>query len=312
MSISRRLLLVHAHPDDELLATGVTLAQRAAEGVDVHVLTCTLGDEGEIIPPSLAHLAADRDDTLGAYRREELARALARVGVTGHVLGESELGRGRATYRDSGMAGTPSMDHPRALCGAPLAQVASAVGAVIADLAPDVVVTYDARGGYDHPDHIRVHQATCAAVAALPAHSRPSLYAVVVRRSDAVADRAWVATHAPADQGLDLTPAEASYPPGVVDDAMVTCDVEGSAQALATRDAALAEHATQVRVGQGWYALSNNVAARLARRDSFVLLDPESGRPVAAPPQATRADGTDGVNNPHGTDGTDGTAGARP
>ncbi|HYB17853.1 MAG TPA: PIG-L family deacetylase, partial [Streptosporangiaceae bacterium] len=80
----RRLLLVHAHPDDESIYTGATMARYAAEGARVTLVTCTLGELGEIIPPSLAHLAADREDRLGEYRIGELAAACAALGVTDH------------------------------------------------------------------------------------------------------------------------------------------------------------------------------------------------------------------------------------
>ena len=74
-----RLLFVHAHPDDETLATGIGIAWALQQGHDVDVLTCTLGDEGEVIPPRLAYLVATRDDSLWAHRRGELGRAMARL-----------------------------------------------------------------------------------------------------------------------------------------------------------------------------------------------------------------------------------------
>lgn len=282
---ARTLLFVHAHPDDETLATGVTLAQRSLEGADVHVLTCTLGDEGEVIPPELAHHLPALDDTLGEYRRHELRDAMATLVVVEHVIGEDVLGPGRAAYRDSGMAGTPSMDDPRALCRVALTEVAEAIGDHLAALRPDVVVTYDPRGGYDHPDHVRVHDATCAAVAALPVERRPPLWAIVVRRGRAVADRDWLATHAPDDQRLLLPGPDDPYPPNVVADDLVAWDVAGDPEALTRRDAALRAHETQVRVGDGWYALSNDIAARLAAVESYVPLDPETGAlaPVSGP-----------------------------
>ena len=81
-------MFVHAHPDDETLTTGVTMGAYAARGHDVHLLTCTLGEEGEVIPPALAHLGAGRDDTLGPWRREELRAAMSVLGVSHSVLGE--------------------------------------------------------------------------------------------------------------------------------------------------------------------------------------------------------------------------------
>ncbi|WP_219107466.1 PIG-L family deacetylase [Austwickia sp. TVS 96-490-7B] len=281
-SARRTLLFVHAHPDDETLATGVTLAQRVLDGDDVHVLTMTLGDEGEIIPADLAHHAADQQDTLGSYRRGELAAAMTAIGATSHVLGETDTGT--ATYRDSGMAGTPSMEHPRALCGAPLAQVGAAIGAVLAELAPDVVVTYDPRGGYDHPDHLRTHQATCVAVAALPPDRRPALWAVVVDQDQARQDRAWLSEHAPSDRDLILLAQDDPYPPGVVPSAMISWKVTGSPQALDRRDAALRAHATQVQLGAGWHALSNHIAARSGDTECYVRLDPDTTELVPAVP----------------------------
>src|SRR5438067_12801430 len=103
----RRLLLVHAHPDDESINNGVTMARYVAEGAHVTLVTCTLGEEGEVIPPELAHLTADRDDTLGRHRIGELAAAMAQLGVSDHRF----LG-GPGRYRDSGMMGVPQNDRP--------------------------------------------------------------------------------------------------------------------------------------------------------------------------------------------------------
>src|SRR5690606_1118501 len=100
VSSPARLLFVHAHPDDETLATGGTIAHYAARpDVEVTLVTCTLGEEGEVIPAELALLAADHADQLGGYRIGELARACAALGVTDHRF----LG-GPGRWRDSGMA----------------------------------------------------------------------------------------------------------------------------------------------------------------------------------------------------------------
>ena len=106
----RRLLLVHAHPDDESIGTGATMARYAAEGAQVTLVTCTLGELGEIIPPSLAHLAADRESRLGEYRIGELEAACAELGVTDHRF----LG-GPGRWRDSGMMGTAGQRRPALL-----------------------------------------------------------------------------------------------------------------------------------------------------------------------------------------------------
>ncbi len=280
----RRMLVVHAHPDDETLATGVLIARRALEGQDVHVLTCTLGDEGEIIPPELAHLGSHRDDTLGAYRRGELGRAVAALGAHVHVLGEDELGRGKSRYRDSGMAGTASMKDPRVLAQAPMKQVADDIAAHIRAIRPDVVVTYDERGGYGHPDHIRVHHAVCAAVHSLPEQERPPLWAVVTPYSEAVNDRAWAAAHTPRGRGLTFLLEDAPLPAGVVPDDAAPWRVAGPPEAWNRRDAALREHATQAEVGDGWFALSNRIVSRLVLAEWYAPMDPETGRLLKVSP----------------------------
>ena len=274
------LLFVHAHPDDETLATGVALAHYARAGAAVHVLTCTLGDEGEVIPAELAHLAPDRDDTLGPYRRGELRDTMRTLGVHERVLGEDPESLTGAAYRDSGMAGTDENNDERALCRAPLAEVAEAIREHIAALRPDAVVTYDATGGYGHPDHIRVHEATRAAVAGLPEQDRPPLFVTLVPSDVAASDRDWLREHVPASPQHDIVTipsANDPYPPSVVDPALITHVVEGSADDLALRDQALRHHRTQVSVYDGFYALSNDIAARLARAEYFALVDPETG-----------------------------------
>jgi N-acetyl-1-D-myo-inositol-2-amino-2-deoxy-alpha-D-glucopyranoside deacetylase len=149
----RRLLLVHAHPDDESIYTGATMAAYAAAGTQVTLVTCTLGELGEIIPPSLAHLAAGDGARLGEYRIGELAAACAALGVTDHRF----LG-GPGRWRDSGMMGTAGNDDPRSFWRADMDQAADALLDVIGEVRPQVLVTYDARGAYGHPDHIQAHR----------------------------------------------------------------------------------------------------------------------------------------------------------
>ncbi len=149
----QRLLLVHAHPDDESIGTGATMAKYAASGAHVTLVTCTLGELGEIIPPGLAALAADRDDQLGGYRIGELTAACQALGVTDHrYLG----GPGR--WRDSGMIGTSGNDDPRSFWQADVEEAATALAAVIREVRPQVMVTYDDDGFYGHPDHIQAHR----------------------------------------------------------------------------------------------------------------------------------------------------------
>lgn len=288
---------MHAHPDDETLTTGVTMAAYAAVGHDVHVLTCTLGEEGEVIPPALAYLSADREDILGSWRREELRAAMLVLGVSHAVLGE---GRGVASrYRDSGMAGTPSATRPDAFARADVEEAAVMVAAHIRALRPDVVVTYDKHGGYAHPDHIQTHRVTMKALVMLAAEAQadaatvagPLVYAIATPQSWAVQDRAWLNDHVPPkDSDCTLLQANAPYPPSVVSDELVTHSVDGPGPAAIQRRA-LSWHATQVTLHDGYYALSNHIAVRLGGREGFARLDPSSGELVAAARGTTRHTG---------------------
>jgi N-acetyl-1-D-myo-inositol-2-amino-2-deoxy-alpha-D-glucopyranoside deacetylase len=285
------LLFVHAHPDDETLTTGLALAHYARVGIPVHVLTCTLGEEGEVIPPELAHLDASHDDTLGPYRREELRSAMAVLGVTHEVLGEDPTSGTASLYRDSGMAGTPSAQHPRAFVNANLAEAAEQVRAVVRRLRPVAVVTYDREGGYRHPDHIQTHRVTCAAVAGLPSQERPVLYAVLTPRSWAREDREWLAAHSTEPQ-WSLPDPDGEYPPSVVEDELVTHELLVPAS-VPVQAQALREHATQVTVAPDGltYALSNDIAARLPGREGFAALDPATGELAAHPGPGPRHTG---------------------
>lgn len=162
----QRLLLVHAHPDDETIGTGATMALYAAQGRSVTLVTCTAGEMGEVLVPELAHLAADQEDRLGEHRKGEIADALAILGVTDHRW----LG-GFGKYRDSGMqwhddgyAVAADDTHHNAFWNADLEQAANDLVSIIREVKPQVVVTYNPFGGYGHPDHIQAHRVTMYAV----------------------------------------------------------------------------------------------------------------------------------------------------
>lgn len=273
-----RLLFVHAHPDDETLATGVAILHHVAQGDDVHVLTCTLGEEGEVIPADLAHLEGAEGDPLATHRREELTGAVSVLGVTHHYLGAADEG-GRPAYRDSGMVGSAAFEHPRAFAGADFLEVAALMRATISEIAPDVVVTYDAEGGYGHPDHIRVHDAVRGALAEDP--SAPTLFVALTPRSWVVEDREWLATHVPPEAGYAVPSPSDPMAPSVVDDTDVTHAVVDP-DVVVRQQEALGFHATQVVVGDGWFALSNDIASRLAGREGYAVLDPTTGDLIAS------------------------------
>ncbi|MFF3515517.1 N-acetyl-1-D-myo-inositol-2-amino-2-deoxy-alpha-D-glucopyranoside deacetylase [Streptomyces sp. NPDC002573] len=275
----RRLLLVHAHPDDESINNGATMARYAAEGARVTLVTCTLGEEGEVIPPELAHLAPDRDDALGPYRAGELAAAMKELGVTDHRF----LG-GPGRYRDSGMMGAPQNRRPGAFWSADLDEAAGHLVAVVREVRPQVLVTYDPNGGYGHPDHIQAHRvAVRAAELAADPGFRPELGAVWDipkvywnRTPRSVATSAF----ARLGEALGSTPfARAALlddVPGVVDDPMVTTEIDGTDFAAA-KAAAMRAHATQIEVAQPWFALSNALAQPLFTTEYYELARGERG-----------------------------------
>lgn len=151
-----RVIAVHAHPDDEAISTGGALANLARRGADVTVITCTLGEEGEVIGKPYAHLIADQADQLGGFRIRELTNALAILNVRGLFLG------GAGAFRDSGMVGSPAHDNPRAFVNSGDRAV-ELLGKIFSDIRPHLVITYGPDGGYGHPDHIRAHEITHAA-----------------------------------------------------------------------------------------------------------------------------------------------------
>jgi len=268
---SPRLLFVHAHPDDETLTTGATIAHYVARGAQVQVVTCTLGEEGEVIGPDLQLLVAAEADQLGGYRMAERAAACAALGVADHrYLG----GAGR--WRDSGMAlagygvrATARLAlHPRAF-SAPEAFAAEveALVAVLEEVRPQVVVSYAADGGYGHPDHVRAHEITKAAVAEVPARL---LYAVVGRGT---LDAGLAALRA-----VPFRMPVADELPSVPDAAITTrLDVRDQ---HARRIAAMRAHATQVVVApdERSFAMSNGVAQPVLPVEEYIAVD---GRPSA-------------------------------
>jgi LmbE family N-acetylglucosaminyl deacetylase len=149
MSKQQTLLFVGAHPDDETFGIGGTLAQYAAAGVKVYYACATRGEAGIADPEHMKGYA-----TPGDMRWAELKCASRTLGLADVIY----LG-----YRDSGMSGSEDNKHPQALVAAPIDQVAGRVVKVIRELKPEVVITSDPIGGYRHPDHITIHNATVRA-----------------------------------------------------------------------------------------------------------------------------------------------------
>lgn len=262
-----RLLFVHAHPDDETITTGATIAHYVARGAQVQVITCTLGEEGEVIGDEWAQLAVDHADQLGGYRVAELTAALAALGVDRpRYLG----GAGR--WRDSGMAGTPARAQERFVDG-DFAEQTRVLAAAIDELRPHVVVTYDPNGGYGHPDHIHTHRVTMAAVEQASWRA-PKLYWTV---TSATALAAGLSDMGDVPDGWIRVSADDLPQFGFADDAIdAALDL---APHSAARVEALRAHATQVTVAPDGrsFALSNNLALPVDSTEYYVLVAGDAG-----------------------------------
>lgn len=264
-----RLLFVHAHPDDETINNGVTMAHYAALGAEVAVVTCTLGEEGEVIDDRWTHLAVDEADQLGGYRIAELTEALRSLG-----LGQPRFLGGAGRWRDSGMVGTPPRRHTR-FVDADFDEAVAELAAVIIELRPHVVVTYDPDGGYGHPDHIQTHRVTTAAVtAAAPTWQVPKFYWTVMSSSAFRASMAGIGDEDVLPDWIRLTPDGAA---GSTDD-QITTVVEALDRLPAKADA-IAAHATQIFLGptRRAFVLSNKIVLPVLGAEHYVLVQGELG-----------------------------------
>ena len=276
LDVPRRLLAVHAHPDDETIGNGVTMARYAAEGAHVTLVTCTLGEEGEVLVPDLVHLAADKEDRLGEHRISELATAMEALGVRDHRF----LG-GPGRYRDSGMMGLPTNDRPDCFWQADVDEAAWLLVDVIREVRPQVLLTYDDNGGYGHPDHIQAHRVATRAVELAAGPDGPgepwqvqkvywgampeSLLRDGLRRLREVGDTSF--------EGMD---PDGELPDFVVPDELVTTAIDGTAF-VGAKLAAMRAHATQITVDGPFFALSNNLGDHVWGIEHYRLAAGELG-----------------------------------
>ncbi|MER7925075.1 MULTISPECIES: N-acetyl-1-D-myo-inositol-2-amino-2-deoxy-alpha-D-glucopyranoside deacetylase [unclassified Streptomyces] len=267
---ARRLLLVHAHPDDESINNGATMAKYAAEGAHVTLVTCTLGERGEVIPPALRHLSGT---ALAEERERELTAAMKALGVSDHRL----LG-GPGSYRDSGMMGTPDNDDPDCFWQADLDEAAGHLVEVIRETRPQVLITYDPDGGYGHPDHIQAHRVAMRA-AELAADAGQSIAKVYWNRVPRTVVEAGFARLRDVLPELPFAETAAvDDVPGVVDDGRITAVIDGTAYADA-KTAAMRAHATQIEVAPDapYFALSNDLAQPIFPTEYYELVRGEPG-----------------------------------
>ena len=282
-----RLLLVHAHPDDESIGQGATMAKYVAEGRGVTLVTCTAGEMGEILVPELAHLAADQEDKLGEHRRGEIADAMEVLGVTDHRW----LG-GFQTYRDSGMkwhedgyAIPADTIHDNAFWHADLTEAADHLVRVIREVQPQVLVTYDQFGGYGHPDHIQAHRVAmyAAQLAAVPSYARdlgePWDIAKIYwgAMSETRMRESLRALRAAGDtttfEGMD---PEGQLPPFVTSDDNLSACIDGSDHLVKKMDAMRA-YPTQIQLDGPFFALSNNEGNQMWGAEYFRIVKGQLG-----------------------------------
>jgi N-acetyl-1-D-myo-inositol-2-amino-2-deoxy-alpha-D-glucopyranoside deacetylase len=263
-------MLVHAHPDDESIATGATMAHYAGSGAQVTLVTCTLGEEGEIHVPGLAQLAASAADQLGGYRINELKAACAALGVTDHRF----LG-GAGRYRDSGMMGLPTNEHPRAFWQADVGEAAGHLVKIMRETRPHVLITYDENGFYGHPDHIQAHRVAmrAAELAGAQGFGPAKIYWTAMPKS--VMEAGLTAFGESSDNPFaDLDDIE-DFPFGTPDD-QIAARIDATDH-HAAKEAAMRAHATQIPETSWLYAIAGNFGSEFMGVEFYTLAVGQKG-----------------------------------
>jgi N-acetyl-1-D-myo-inositol-2-amino-2-deoxy-alpha-D-glucopyranoside deacetylase len=264
-----RILLVHAHPDDETINNGATMAMYAAGGAQVVLVTCTRGEEGEVLVPGLSHLASSHDDSLGLHREVELAHAMKELGITDHRY----LGAPDKQYRDSGMMGTEPNNRPDVFWQANLDDAALHLVKIIDEIKPQILITYDEIGGYGHPDHIQAHRVAMRA-AELSIWQIEKIYWNTMPKSVLAESMAKMK-----EMGSDFFGAESVDDlPFAKDDIFVTTLIDGN-EFVEAKLAAMKAHKTQIALDGPFFALSNNLGLQIWGDEYYTLVKGEKCEP---------------------------------
>ena len=275
VSAARRLLLVHAHPDDETIGNGVTMAKYATAGTQVTLVTCTRGEEGEVLLSELANLASDKDDKLGEQRIIELKNSMHELGIKDYRY----LGAPNKKWRDSGMMGTPQNDRNDVFWQTDLDEAALELVKIILEIKPQVLITYDEFGGYGHPDHIKAHR-------------------VAMRAAELAIDQGWQISkiywnttprsvvqegiEKMKEVGSDFFGAESVEDlPWAKPDELVTT-VINAPEFVPQKLAAMKAHATQISIDGPFFALSNNLGLEVWGDEYYTLVKGEVAAPFDA------------------------------
>ena len=272
VNASKRLLLVHAHPDDETINNGATMAKYAAEGVQVTLVTCTRGEEGEVLVESLANLASSRDDKLGEHREIELKKAMVHLGVKDFRF----LGSPNKKWRDSGMIGTAQNERKDVFWQADLTEAAQELVKIILEIKPQVLITYDEFGGYGHPDHIKANQVAmlAAELASNQGWKISKIYwntmpkSVIQMGIDKMKEVG--SSFFGADSVDDL--------PFAKPDELVTSVIKAP-DYVEQKLEAMKAHETQISIDGPFFALSNNLGLSVWADEYYTLVKGEKSKP---------------------------------
>lgn len=275
-----RILLVHAHPDDETINNGATMALYAARGAQVTLVTCTRGEEGEVLVPGLSHLASSHEDGLGAHREIELANAMIALGVSDH--------RFLGSFRDSGMMGTDSNNRPDVFWQADLDTAAQLLVSIIDEVKPHILITYDEIGGYGHPDHIKAHLVAMRA-SELSKWQIKKIYWNTMPKSVIAAGIA-----AMKEIGSDFFGTDnVDDIPFAKEDSFVTTLIDAN-EFVDAKMAAMKAHETQIALDGPFFALSNNLGLQIWGHEYYTLVRGEKSSPFDE--QGRESDLTSGIS----------------
>ena len=266
MAAELTLMAVHAHPDDEASSTGGVLATYGEQGIRTVVVTCTNGEFGDAPGGVKPGQDGHEEEAVAQLRLAELREACKILGVTDlEPLG----------YHDSGMADWDYKDRPTAFCNVPLAEVAARLGALMERYRPQVVVTYDAAGAYQHPDH--VHAARAAAAAAAGTGIPAKVYFTAMRGSDW--QKVWQALREAGVEVPDRRRADPEIMRQMAEtEQRITTTIDIRPVLARKRDALLA-HASQI--GDSWFSkIPPDIAEAAFGRESFIRASDSTGSPV--------------------------------
>jgi len=257
-----RILLVHAHPDDETINNGATMALYADRGAQVTLVTCTRGEEGEILVPGLSHFASTKQDLLGLHRESELAAAMKALGISDYRF----LGAPATKFRDSGMMGTEPNNRPDVFWQSDLDSAAAILVDVIEEVKPHILITYDEIGGYGHPDHIQAHRVAMRA-SELSTWQIQKIYWNTIPKSVIAQGMEKMK-----EIGSDFFGAESiDDVPFAKDDEFVTTLIDGS-DYVELKMAAMKAHETQIALDGPFFALSNNLGMQIWGDEYYTLV----------------------------------------